>query len=60
MDKEFQDIHYKTRYEEFVSRCVEVKQIRFLEFVIEIDYEIAGKTKTMVLPKLHAFQLVID
>lgn len=60
MDKKVQDIHYKTRYEEYVSRCVEVKQIRFYETDIEIDYEITGKMLTMVLPKLCGFQLIID
>lgn len=60
MDKQFQDIHYISRFEEFVSRGVEVKQIRFLETVIEIDYEIAGKSYTLVLWKLQGAKLVID
>ena len=60
MDKQFQDIHYITRYEEFVSRGVELKQIRFLDAVMEIDYEIAGKAHTLVLWKFQGAKLVID
>lgn len=60
MDKQYQDIHYISRYEEFVCRGVEVKQIRFCEMVIEIDYEIAGKAYTLVLLKLIGSKLVID
>lgn len=60
MDRKYNDIHYITKHEEFVSREVEIKQIRFLVGVIEIDYEILGVRKTIVFPKLYGSKLVID
>lgn len=60
MDKHFQDIHFITNREEFVYRCVEIKEIRFRGIAIEIDYEIAGNEKTLVLLKLIGSKLIID
>ena len=60
MDTKYQDIHFKTKEDEFVMRLVEVKEIRFLEFAIEIDYEIAGNRKTIVFPKSAWSKLIID
>lgn len=60
MDTKYQDIHFKTKEDEFVFRCIEIKEMRFLEFAIEIDYEIAGDRKTLVMPKLAWSKLIID
>ena len=60
MDTKCQDIHFKTKEDEFVIRLVEVKAVRFLEVFIEVDYEIAGKKETVVFPKLAWSKLIID
>lgn len=60
MDTKYQDIHFKTKETEYVYRMVEVKEIRFLELAIEIDYEIQGDRKTLVFPKLMWSKLIID
>ena len=71
MDKKYQDIHYinnKSRKNVFVRREVVIRNISFKESYIEIDYiEITPTTlcygaitKTIIIPKLQGYSLIID
>ena len=63
MDKRFQDIHYKNEKStdnEIVIREVNIMIICFEENTIHIRYRDCFNTKTLVLPKLKGYQLIID
>ena len=70
MDKKYQDIHYinNSRKNVFVRREIEIRNISFKESYIEIDFieitpttQLYGAiTKTIIIPKLQGYSLIID
>ena len=71
MDKKYQDLHYinnTSRKDVVVFRKIKIRDIRFKENYIEIDFiEITPTTllygaiiKTIIIPKLQGHSLVID
>ena len=71
MDKKYQDIHYienKSRKNVVVYRKIKIRDIRFTENYIEIDFFDLTPTqlhygafiKTIIIPKLEGYSLIID
>ena len=71
MDKKYQDIHYrdnKSNKDVIVFRKIKIRDIRFTENCIEIDFFDMSPTsllygafiKTIIIPKLQEHSLIID
>ena len=71
MDKKYQDIHYinnTSRKDVVVFRKIKIRDIRFTENYIEIDFFDLSPTslrygafiKTIIIPKLQGHSLIID
>ena len=64
MDKQYQDIRFEhAKGEEgFICiRCITIINIHFHPAIIEIIYtDFTGKERTLILPKLPYYKLVID
>lgn len=71
MDKKYQDMHYrdnKSNKDVIVYRKIKIRDIRFTENYIEIDFfdllpsslRYGAFLKTIIIPKLQGHALIID
>ena len=71
MDKKYQDLHYKhnkSNKDVVVFRKIKIRDIRFKENYIEIDFlDLSPQSslygafiKTIIIPKLQEHSLIID